>query len=110
MEAVGEAKVTAESGEGHSVEVHVYGALTLRFGAESVSRPVSRKVELSGGETIGDVLDAIGVRPEEVSHLFLNHQYSASSRRVRPGDRLAVFGKDMALLYRQYFPKLTEDP
>lgn len=110
MEADRKAEGGSGSGEGAAVEVHVYGALTLRFGAESISRPITRKIVLTVGETIADVLDAIGIRPDEVGHLFLNHQYSAAARRVRSGDRLAVFGRDMALLYRQYFPKLTDDP
>ncbi len=91
-----------------AVDVLVYGALQKRFGPPSPFQAVRRQVAVREGSTIAEVLGAIGVAPEEASHLFLNHEYSAPSRRVKPGDRLAVFGRDMALIYRQYFRKATE--
>jgi sulfur carrier protein ThiS len=91
-----------------SVDVYLYGALQTRFGAPSPYRPVRAQIEIDSTGTIQDVLAAMGLSPKEVSHLFLNGQYSAASRRVKAGDRLAVFGRDMALLYRQYFPKVAD--
>ncbi len=91
-----------------AVDVHVYGALQKRFGAPSPFQAVRRRVAVHYGSTIAQILGEIGIAPEEVSHLFLNGEYSAAGRRAKPGDRLAVFGRDMALLYRQYFPKLTD--
>lgn len=92
------------------VDVRIYGALQRRFGALSPFQPVRREVALSPGGRIQDILVELGIEPGEVSHLFLNGEYSAVSRRARPGDRLAVFGRDMALLYRQYFRKVTDPP
>ncbi|MDQ7840371.1 MAG: hypothetical protein RDU83_05000 [bacterium] len=93
-----------------AVDVHVYGALQKRFGAPSPFQAVRRQVAVRDRSTIAEILGEIGIASEEVSHLFLNGEYSAVGRRVRPGDRLAVFGRDMALLYRQYFPKVTDPP
>ncbi|MDI6771396.1 MAG: hypothetical protein QME77_02255 [bacterium] len=92
------------------VDVHVYGALQKRFGAPSPFQAVRRQVVSSHDSRIQDILVELGIEPNEVSHLFLNGEYSAAGRRVRPGDRLAVFGRDMALLYRQYFRKVTDPP
>jgi sulfur carrier protein ThiS len=92
-----------------AVDVYVYGALRQRLGAPSEYLPVHLTMTVASDVRIRDVLASLGIAPEEVAHLFLNGQYSAASRHVRPGDRLAVFGRDMALLYRQYFPKV-EDP
>lgn len=91
-----------------AVDVYIYGALQKRFGAPSPFQAVRRQVTVRTGSNIADVLGEIGIAPEEASHLFLNFEYSASSRRVKPGDRLAVFGRDMALIYRQYFRKVTD--
>jgi len=66
------------------------------------------EMEIEEGATIANVLEKLGIRQEEVSHLFLNHDYSALDRRIRDGDRLAIFPRDMALLYRWYFRKNTE--
>jgi hypothetical protein len=92
-----------------AVDVYVYGALRQRLGNSSDYLPVHRAVIVAADARIGDVLASLGIAPDEVAHLFLNGQYSAAGRHVRRGDRLAIFGRDMALLYRQYFPKV-EDP
>jgi hypothetical protein len=92
----------------HAVDVRLFGALASRFGALSAFSPACRAVAVEADARIADVLAALGIERAEVSHLFLNGQYSAATRRVRPGDRLGVFGRDMALLYRQYFP-LADD-
>lgn len=91
-----------------TVEVYLYGILQKRFGAPSPFQPVQVQAEVGPTGSIQEVLAAMDIAPEEVSHLFLNGQYSAASRRVKAGDRLAVFGRDMALLYRQYFPKVAD--
>jgi len=62
-------------------------------------------MEVKENFTILDILSRLGLNPEEVSHLFLNHDYSALNRRVRDGDRLSIFPRDMALLYKWYFRK-----
>ena len=90
-----------------TVEVRIYGALQKRFGAMSPFEPLRRRIAVGPALTILEVLAALGLEPEEVSHLFLNAEYSSATRRVAPDDQLAIFGRDMALLYRQYFPKVT---
>jgi hypothetical protein len=87
------------------VEVHLYGRLRRQRPEASDG---GLTVRVGAGATIGDVLGRLGLRPEEVSHLFLNFQYSRIGRRVRDGDRLGVFPREMSLLYRQYFPFVEE--
>jgi len=92
-----------------TLEVWLYGQfrrLAPRSGATEDSRI---EVPVQVGETIEDVVRRVGIDPAQVRHLFLNHQYSTLKRQVKPGDRLAVFGADMALLYRQYFPRIEEE-
>jgi molybdopterin converting factor small subunit len=91
------------------VEVWLYGQfrqLAPRSGATEDSRV---EVPVQAGDTLEDVVRRVGIDPAQVQHLFLNHQYSTLKRQVKPGDRLAVFGADMALLYRQYFPRIEEE-
>lgn len=91
------------------IEVHLYGKLR-RFAAEQDPAGLSIvHVPVQDGDTIRGVLERLGIPLEEVgSNIFLNWQYSALSRRVREGDRLAVFPDDMQLLYRWYFVKAGE--
>ncbi len=95
--------------EEYMVEVHLYGKLR-RFAAEQDPAGLSIvHVPAREGDTVRQVLERLGIPLEEVgSNIFLNWQYSALSRRVRDGDRLAIFPDDMQLLYRWYFVKAEE--
>ncbi|HYM90192.1 MAG TPA: hypothetical protein VEW91_01005 [bacterium] len=90
------------------MDVYLYGALRHRFSAAAGFLPLHLEVAVGPDGTIRDVLASLAIAPDEVVHLFLNGQYSAAGRRVKPGDRLGIFGRDMALLYRQYFPKVAD--
>ncbi len=92
------------------IEIHLYGKLR-RFAADQSPDGISKvHAEVHAGDTIQSVLERLGVPIAEVGrNVFLNWQYSALSRRVKPGDRLAVFPDDMQLLYRWYFPKIGSE-
>ena len=88
------------------LEVHLYGKLRRFTDNQDVSRDSVVHVPVGEEDTIGDVVARIGIPLEEVgSNVFLNREYSALSRRVHDGDRLAVFPDDMQLLYKWYFDK-----
>jgi hypothetical protein len=74
------------------------------------------------GETVGSVLERLGVRTEEIAHIFLNGALLTTCNSMAPwlryqrvredvptcepnldtpvqdGDRLGLFGRDMAML------------
>jgi len=91
------------------LEVWLYGQLRRLAPKSGATDDSQVEVPVTAGETIADVLRRLEIDPSQVRHVFLNHQYSALQRQVKRGDRLAVFGADMALLYRQYFPKLEDE-
>lgn len=91
------------------IEVWLYGQLRRLAPRSGATEDSVVEVPVQAGDTIGDVVQRLGIDPAQVRHLFLNHQYSTLQRPVKPGDRLAVFGSDMALLYRQYFPPVEDD-
>ncbi len=92
------------------IEIHLYGKLR-RFADDR--RPASDSVvqaPVQEGDTIQRVLERLGVPMGEVgSNVFLNWRYSALMRKVKDGDRLAVFPDDMQLLYKWYFAKAGEE-
>ena len=92
------------------IDVHLYGKLR-RFSRNSNPRGVSvLPMEVTGGETISEIIKRIGIPPEELGrNIFLNGEISALERTVRNGDRLGIFPDDMQLLYRQYFPRKGGD-
>ena len=90
------------------IEVHVYGKLRKLAKNSDVRSDSVVRLPYQKGDTIEDIVRRLSLAPEELSHLFLNHQYSTLARPVHDGDRLGLFPRDMGLLYRQYFPKIEE--
>ncbi len=88
------------------IEIYFYGKLR-RFARDQ--DPTGYSVVHSTvqvGDTIQGLLERLAVPMKEVgTNIFLNWKYSALSRKVKDGDRLAVFPDDMQLLYRGYFVK-----
>jgi hypothetical protein len=87
------------------IDVFLFGDMRTFGPVVPIDSDCKIQVELQAAGTIGDVVRRLGIDPTQIAHLFLNYQYSAITRLVKDGDRLGVFGRDMALLYRQYFPK-----
>ena len=91
--------------------VHGFFSASVRRFAEDPD-PTSDTIvqaEALPGDTIGRTLQRIGIPLDEVgNNVFLNGEYSALNRPVRPGDRLGVFPDDMQLLYKWYFRKCEE--
>jgi hypothetical protein len=99
------------------VDVYLYGKLR-RYAVDP--RPDQDSVvwlEPQPGETVGTVLERLGIPPDEICHVFLNgallstHNAMAPWLRyqrvdkgneldtsVRAGDRLGLFARDMGLL------------
>ncbi len=88
------------------IEVHLYGKFRCLTPNPDVMGESVVSVPYQEGDTIETLVQRLGIDRAEVSHLFLNAEYSGWRRRVKDDDRLGVFPRDMALLYRQYFPKI----
>lgn len=89
-----------------SIKVKLYGKLKIKAHATDPTGQVGiAELDSSGVKNIADILEILGLKPEETSHLFLNNDYSALERRVSDGDVVAIFPRDMALLYRWYFSR-----
>ncbi len=87
------------------MKVKLYGSLR-EHGEEmdETSGSIGIKwMDVEKGERIEDIFQRLGIDEEEVSHIFLNSEYSSPRREVNPNDELALFPRDMALLYSWYF-------
>ena len=93
--------------ESMSITVILYGDLKSKAD-ETDARTGSigkKEIEKAGLESISDILEYLCIDERDVSHIFLNRDYSHPDREVSDGDRVALFPRDMALLYRWYFSK-----
>ncbi|HEY76159.1 MAG TPA: MoaD/ThiS family protein [Thermoflexia bacterium] len=104
------------------VEVYLYGKLRRYAPDPRPDRESVVRLEVRPGDTVETVLERLGIRPEEVAHLFLNGALLSTCNSMAPwlryqaargevpacepawdtpvsdGDRLGIFGRDMALL------------
>ncbi len=54
------------------------------------------ELELPEGATIRDAVDALGLKPEDVKIIFLNHLGVSDNRTLAGGDRLGLFPPQLA--------------
>ncbi len=89
------------------VKVIMYGGLKKKAAEvdESTGTIGKTEIDIRTRTTIADLLDRLDIEEKDVSHIFLNREYSDLSREVEDGDRLALFPRDMALLYKWYFTR-----
>lgn len=90
-----------------SVSVRLYGKLRI-FASEldSASETIGILKIDDEVKTVSDVIRVIGIEEDNISHIFLNGEYSGLNRAVSPGDRLALFPENMGLLYKWYFKEI----
>jgi hypothetical protein len=104
------------------VEIHLYGDLR-RYGEQPrTDRPTVIRLPINGTLTVAQVLRQVGIAPQEVGQVFLNHEllntrftmapwlgYQTADERipasgdyletpVRSGDRLGLFPIKMTML------------
>jgi hypothetical protein len=88
------------------IELHLYGRFRRLAPNADVAGESVVFMPVEEGDTIEEIVRRLGIDPDDLSHLFLNAEYSGIRRRVKSGDRLGIFPREMGLLYRQYFPKI----
>ncbi|MGM0510992.1 MAG: MoaD/ThiS family protein [Thermoplasmatota archaeon] len=89
------------------MEVRLYGDLREygeKFDEQSESIGLL-DITPEGIETVRELLEYLKIDSSEVSHIFVNREYSSIEKQVSSDDRVAIFPKDMALLYKWYFNK-----
>ena len=89
-----------------TVNVKLFGTLRNRATGTDVTGTIGiLKVDGGRVKSISDILELLDLREDEVSHLFVNNDYSGPKRTISDGDTVAIFPRDMALLYKWYFSK-----
>lgn len=89
------------------MEVRLYGDLR-EYGEEFDEQSESiglLDITPEGIETVKGLLEHLKIDSSEVSHIFVNREYSSLEKQVSGDDRVAIFPKDMGLLYKWYFNK-----
>lgn len=94
-----------------AILVKFFGDLAKKVSQKetSIESPFSLKIETQGIEYIADILKKYSIEKSETSHIFVNGVYAGFRKRVKDGDRVGIFPKNMGLLYKWYFTRVEDD-
>ncbi len=89
------------------IQVRLYGNLKekVQLKNDDVGAPSILNIENENITTVSDILKELNIEKTEISHIFVSCTYSGIKKKVRDGDRVALFPSNMALLYKWYFTK-----
>ncbi|MFX1420148.1 MAG: MoaD/ThiS family protein [Promethearchaeota archaeon] len=76
----------------------------------NIKGSLSLKLEIDDSKIskVEDILKMFNIDNSEVYHIFVNNVYAGLKKNVKAGDRVSLFPRNMALLYKWYF-KREED-
>ncbi|MFX1489886.1 MAG: MoaD/ThiS family protein [Promethearchaeota archaeon] len=80
------------------VDPNIIGSMPLKFNIESTV--VNR---------VSDIFRKYNIKDNEVIHIFVNGRYSGVTKKVKDGDIVAIFPRNMAVLYKWYFTREEDD-
>ena len=87
------------------IEVRLYGNLKkiIESTHELTGSPAVLAIEPEEASLVLDIFRVLGIKLDEASHIFVNGKYSGLKKGVNDGDRVAIFPKNMGLIYKWYF-------
>jgi molybdopterin converting factor small subunit len=90
-----------------TILVKIFGDLRKKVKDHEVTGALPLTITLENNKinTVGDILKKFKILPEETHHLFVNSVYAGLNKKVNDGDRVGIFPKNMALLYKWYFTR-----
>ncbi|MHA1669919.1 MAG: MoaD/ThiS family protein [Promethearchaeota archaeon] len=71
--------------------------------------PLNLHVNFKNIEYISDLLQKLSIEEKETSHIFVNGVYAGFKKRIKDGDRVGLFSKNQALLYKWYFNREEDE-
>ena len=83
------------------IKVKLYGDLSGKFSVYQNKRGLPSTLIIKPGKikTVFDILNQYNVRPDEISHIFINNKYSSIENQIKDGDRIGIFPKRMGIIF-----------
>ncbi len=93
------------------IKVKIFGDLKNKLPqkASDIGAPIILNLNNKGIERISGIIEELPFKESEISHIYVNHKYSGFTKKVYDGDIVALFPKNMGLLYKWYYPKEEDD-
>ena len=77
----------------------------------NVKGSLSLKLKIDDSEIskVQDILRKFNIDNSEVYHIFVNSVYAGIRKNVKDGDKVSLFPRNMALLYKWYFNREEDE-
>jgi len=91
------------------IQLKLFGDLRKKVKSRiSDTFPLRLSLNDSDIKRVSDIIKKFNIEENEVSHIFVNGHFAGFSKKVNNGDIVALFPRNMGLLYKWYF-KRDED-
>ena len=93
-----------------SIRVKFFGDLRKKVQPDiKGSMPLKFSIDNTGVDRISDILEKYSIEGNEVIHIFVNGRYSGLTKKVKSGDIVAIFPRNMSVLYKWYFNREEDE-
>jgi molybdopterin converting factor small subunit len=94
-----------------TIHLRIFGDLRKKVQKNSVAGaiPLTLDLDVLEVKNITDILEKFSIEKSETSHIFVNSVYAGFSKKVKDGDRVGIFPKNMSLLYKWYFKRAEDE-
>ncbi|MFX1364823.1 MAG: MoaD/ThiS family protein [Promethearchaeota archaeon] len=92
------------------INVKLFGDLRKKIKPD-ISGTNSLKIEIDDSEVnrIIDLLKKLNIEENEITHIFVNSRYAGLHKKIEDKDIVALFPRNMALLYKWYFRREEDE-
>jgi len=92
------------------IQLKLFGDLRRKV-QDQISGTTSLKLKVDNSEfkKVMDIMKKFSIEEEEVSHIFVNGSYAGFKKNINSGDVVALFPKNMGVLYKWYFNKEEDE-
>lgn len=92
------------------IRVKLFGDLRKKAQPDITgSMPLKFSIDDTSVDRISDILKKYNIEENEVIHIFVNGRYSGFTKKVISGDIVAIFPRNMAVLYKWYFNREEDE-
>jgi len=84
-----------------AVQVKLFGDLREKAPDQNLDAgtPSSIKFEKEEIDTIFTILEKFNIQETEISHLFVNGKFCGLGKKIKDGDRIGIFPRNMGLMF-----------
>ncbi|MFW9990025.1 MAG: MoaD/ThiS family protein [Candidatus Odinarchaeota archaeon] len=92
------------------IYIKIFGDLRKKIDP-NISGTYSLRLEINASEVdrINVLLKKLNINENEVTHIFVNGKYAGFKKKIHNGETVALFPRNMALLYKWYFTREEDE-